>query len=85
LPSLREPPAASAATPDDVARAVAFLADPEQSSFVNGHTLSVDGGWYGDGGWESPRRSKQGLQDLVPTSGAESGYSLLTRRARGSP
>ena len=46
------------ATPDDVARAVAFLADPEQSSFVNGHTLSVDGGWYGDGGWESLRRSK---------------------------
>jgi NAD(P)-dependent dehydrogenase (short-subunit alcohol dehydrogenase family) len=48
-------------TPDDVARAVAFLADPEQSSFVNGHTLSVDGGWYGDGGWESLRRSKQGI------------------------
>ena len=55
---MREPPAASAATPDDVARAVAFLADPEQSTFFNGHTLSVDGGWYGDGGWESPRRSK---------------------------
>jgi NAD(P)-dependent dehydrogenase (short-subunit alcohol dehydrogenase family) len=48
------------ATPDDVALAVAFLADPEQSSFVNGHTLSVDGGWYGDGGWESLRRRKQG-------------------------
>ena len=48
------------ATPDDVARAVAFLADPGQSSFVNGHTLSVDGGWYGDGGWESLRRRKQG-------------------------
>ena len=49
------------ATPDDVARAVAFLADPEQSGFVNGHTLSVDGGWYADGGWESLRRRKQGL------------------------
>src|SRR5919202_3598884 len=47
------------ATPEDVARAVAFLADPEQSAFVNGHTLSVDGGWYGDGGWESLRRRKQ--------------------------
>jgi NAD(P)-dependent dehydrogenase (short-subunit alcohol dehydrogenase family) len=47
------------ATPGDVAQAVAFLADPEQSAFVNGHTLSVDGGWYGDGGWESLRRSKQ--------------------------
>ena len=49
------------AKPEDVARAVTFLADPEQSSFVNGHTLSVDGGWYGDGGWESLRRSKQGF------------------------
>ena len=47
------------ATPEDVARAVAFLADPEQSTFVNGHTLSVDGGWFGDGGWESLRRRKQ--------------------------
>jgi len=42
------------ATPDDVARAVAFLADPEQSSFINGRTLSVDGGW------KSLRRRKQG-------------------------
>ena len=49
------------ATPDDVARAVAFLADPEWSGFVNGHTLSVDGGWFGDGSWESLRRGKQGL------------------------
>jgi NAD(P)-dependent dehydrogenase (short-subunit alcohol dehydrogenase family) len=48
------------ATPGDVAQAVAFLADPEQSAFVNGHTLSVDGGWFGDGGWESLRRSKRG-------------------------
>jgi NAD(P)-dependent dehydrogenase (short-subunit alcohol dehydrogenase family) len=48
------------ATPVDVAQAVAFLADPSQSGFVNGHTLSVDGGWFGDGGWESLRRSKRG-------------------------
>jgi NAD(P)-dependent dehydrogenase (short-subunit alcohol dehydrogenase family) len=48
------------ATPDDVATAVAFLADPEWSGFVNGHTLSVDGGWFGDGSWESLRRGKQG-------------------------
>jgi NAD(P)-dependent dehydrogenase (short-subunit alcohol dehydrogenase family) len=48
------------ASPEDVARAVAFLADPEQSAFVNGHTLSVDGGWFGDGSWESLRRRKQG-------------------------
>jgi NAD(P)-dependent dehydrogenase (short-subunit alcohol dehydrogenase family) len=48
------------AEPGDIARAVAFLADPEQSGFVNGHTLSVDGGWAADGSWESLRRSKQG-------------------------
>jgi NAD(P)-dependent dehydrogenase (short-subunit alcohol dehydrogenase family) len=48
------------ARPDDIARAVAFLADPEQSGYVNGHALSVDGGWYGDGSWESLRRSKRG-------------------------
>ena len=48
-------------TPDDVAQAVAFLAESEQSGFVNGHALSVDGGWYGDGGWESLRRRKQDL------------------------
>ena len=48
------------ATPEDVARAVAFLADPEWSGFVNGHTLSVDGGWFADASWESLRRRKQG-------------------------
>ena len=48
------------ASPEDIARAVAFLADAEQSGFVNGHTLSVDGGWSADGSWESLRRRKQG-------------------------
>ncbi len=48
------------ASPEDIAAAVAFLADPAQSGYVNGHTLSVDGGWFGDGSWESLRRSKQG-------------------------
>jgi NAD(P)-dependent dehydrogenase (short-subunit alcohol dehydrogenase family) len=48
------------ATPEDVARAVAFLADPGWSGFVNGHTLSVDGGWFADGSWEGLRRRKQG-------------------------
>jgi NAD(P)-dependent dehydrogenase (short-subunit alcohol dehydrogenase family) len=47
------------ATPEDVARAVAFLADPEWSGYVNGHALSVDGGWFADGSWESLRRRKQ--------------------------
>jgi NAD(P)-dependent dehydrogenase (short-subunit alcohol dehydrogenase family) len=53
-------PVARFATPEDVARAVAFLADPEWSGFVNGHTLSVDGGWFADASWESLRRRKQG-------------------------
>jgi len=47
------------ASPDDVARAIAFLADDAQSSFVNGHTLTVDGGWSCDGSWESVRLSKR--------------------------
>lgn len=53
-------PMARFATPEDVARAVAFLADPDWSGFVNGHTLSVDGGWFADGSWESLRRRKRG-------------------------
>ena len=53
-------PMARFATPEDVARAVAFLADPAQSGFVNGHTLSVDGGWFADGSWDGLRRRKQG-------------------------
>jgi NAD(P)-dependent dehydrogenase (short-subunit alcohol dehydrogenase family) len=43
------------AMPDDVASAIAFLADPSQSGFINGHTLSVDGGWFADGSWDSLR------------------------------
>lgn len=45
------------ATPDDVGRAIAFLAEERESAFVNGHTLSVDGGWAADGSWESLRLS----------------------------
>jgi NAD(P)-dependent dehydrogenase (short-subunit alcohol dehydrogenase family) len=48
-------PQARFATPDDIAQAIAFLSDPAQSKFVNGHTLSVDGGWASDGSWESLR------------------------------
>jgi NAD(P)-dependent dehydrogenase (short-subunit alcohol dehydrogenase family) len=48
-------PMARFATPDDIAQAIAFLADSTQSSFVNGHALSVDGGWASDGSWESLR------------------------------
>ncbi len=39
----------------DVASAIAFLADPGQSGFINGHTLSVDGGWFADGSWDTLR------------------------------
>jgi NAD(P)-dependent dehydrogenase (short-subunit alcohol dehydrogenase family) len=48
-------PMARFASPDDVARAIAFLADPAESGFVNGHTLVVDGGWTVDGSWQSLR------------------------------
>lgn len=47
------------ASPDDVAHAIAFLADPKESGFVNGHCLSVDGGWASDGSWESVRLRKR--------------------------
>src|SRR5262252_8162618 len=43
------------ASPGDIARAIAFLADEKQSGFVNGHALVVDGGWTADGSWESLR------------------------------
>ena len=53
-------PMARFASPDDIAQAIAFLCDPQKSGFVNGHALSVDGGWATDGSWESLRiRSQQ--------------------------
>jgi NAD(P)-dependent dehydrogenase (short-subunit alcohol dehydrogenase family) len=45
------------ASPDDIAKAIAFLADERQSGFINGHTLTVDGGWTADASWESLRKS----------------------------
>lgn len=47
------------ARPEDVAKAIAFLADDAESGFVNGHTLTVDGGWSSDGSWESVRLRKR--------------------------
>jgi len=47
------------ARPDDIERAILFLADPAQSGFVNGHSLAVDGGWTADGSWQSLRMRKR--------------------------
>jgi NAD(P)-dependent dehydrogenase (short-subunit alcohol dehydrogenase family) len=52
-------PMARFATPDDVAAAVAFLADPARSGFVNGVALPVDGGWTADASWTSLRLGKR--------------------------
>jgi NAD(P)-dependent dehydrogenase (short-subunit alcohol dehydrogenase family) len=47
------------ATPEDIARAILFLADPEQSGFINGQALPIDGGWTTDGSWQSLRMKKR--------------------------
>jgi NAD(P)-dependent dehydrogenase (short-subunit alcohol dehydrogenase family) len=47
------------AAPDDIAAAVAFLADPARSGFVNGIELPVDGGWAADASWTSLRLRKR--------------------------
>jgi NAD(P)-dependent dehydrogenase (short-subunit alcohol dehydrogenase family) len=52
-------PLARFAVPNDVAEAVAFLADHERSGFINGVSLPVDGGWLADAGWRSLRVSKR--------------------------
>jgi NAD(P)-dependent dehydrogenase (short-subunit alcohol dehydrogenase family) len=48
-------PMARFAKPGEIAEAIAFLADPKLSGFVNGMELRVDGGWLADGGWDSLR------------------------------
>jgi NAD(P)-dependent dehydrogenase (short-subunit alcohol dehydrogenase family) len=52
-------PMARFAQPDDIASAVAFLADPRRSGFVNGAALSVDGGWAVDGSWPALRHESR--------------------------
>jgi NAD(P)-dependent dehydrogenase (short-subunit alcohol dehydrogenase family) len=39
----------------DVAEAIAFLADGDRGGFINGVSLPVDGGWIADASWESLR------------------------------
>lgn len=51
----RRVPMARFASPDDIAQAIAFLADPRLSGFVNGQCLTVDGGWTSDASWERLR------------------------------
>jgi NAD(P)-dependent dehydrogenase (short-subunit alcohol dehydrogenase family) len=48
-------PMARFARAEDVASAIAFLADSERNGFINGVTLPVDGGWTGDASWDSLR------------------------------
>jgi NAD(P)-dependent dehydrogenase (short-subunit alcohol dehydrogenase family) len=48
-------PLARFARSEDVAEAIAFLADDARSGFINGVTLPVDGGWTADASWESLR------------------------------
>jgi NAD(P)-dependent dehydrogenase (short-subunit alcohol dehydrogenase family) len=52
-------PMARFARPQDVAQAIAFLADG-RNSFVNGVSLPVDGGWISDGSWTSLRVRTRG-------------------------
>jgi NAD(P)-dependent dehydrogenase (short-subunit alcohol dehydrogenase family) len=43
------------ATPNDIAQAILFLAEPDRSGFINGQALPIDGGWTSDGSWETLR------------------------------
>ena len=66
-------PMARFASPDDIANAVAFLADDEASGFINGHALAADGGWTADGSWESlhlrHRRLLAGISSVSAVAG----------------
>ena len=53
-------PMARFARPEDVASAIAFLADSEHNSFVNGISLPVDGGWTADNSWDALRINARG-------------------------
>ena len=56
-------PQARFARPEDVAEAIAYLADDTKSAFVNGTTLTVDGGWLADASWESLRLRTRRVKD----------------------
>jgi NAD(P)-dependent dehydrogenase (short-subunit alcohol dehydrogenase family) len=48
-------PLARFARAQDVAEAIAFLADSERNGFINGVSLPVDGGWMADASWTDLR------------------------------
>lgn len=48
-------PLARFARAQDVAEAIAFLADSEHNGFINGVSLPVDGGWMADASWNDLR------------------------------
>ena len=48
-------PMARFASPEDVAQAIAFLADSDRNGFINGVSLPVDGGWIADASWDDLR------------------------------
>ncbi|MFI4889814.1 MAG: SDR family NAD(P)-dependent oxidoreductase [Steroidobacterales bacterium] len=52
-------PMARFARAEDVAAAIAFLADADRSGFINGVSLPVDGGWIADASWDSLRRKNR--------------------------
>jgi NAD(P)-dependent dehydrogenase (short-subunit alcohol dehydrogenase family) len=56
---IEQVPMARFAAPADIAAAVAFLADPAVSGFINGVALPVDGGWSSDASWQSLRLTKR--------------------------
>ncbi len=53
-------PMARFARPEDVASAIAFLADSEHNNFINGISLPVDGGWTADNSWDALRINTRG-------------------------
>jgi NAD(P)-dependent dehydrogenase (short-subunit alcohol dehydrogenase family) len=63
-------PLARFATPQDVAKAVSFLADPATSGFINGVALPVDGGWFSDASWTSLRLKARGTPTGTSPTGA---------------
>ena len=48
-------PLARFARPEDVAATIAYLADNDRNSFINGVALPVDGGWTADVSWDALR------------------------------